>query len=321
MANIELKDVFINTFNTQNTFSYKDTCLMCVKYDNNGNYSLCTTYIGPGVLSSISAKSRKWDDGATACLSDPDIKVCVRKAIPAYPRRGMYYYFDTGIRFNVADYIASESSPGFKVPSDGEYISFSNGTEENKISAGTEIKYANKSTYFNDENRYLLVKKTTAPCLVKILKDRVSPLEDGAIKITEFTDESNLPNFTGRRNHLDVVNGVVTYKLKKTIPFRCGDIVTVSTGTKTTGYKIFRYAKMHGQRKYYDSDTGKYKNGSDYNDKKRLREVKKWKDKYGCYYLRRYKKISGHPIMYGPVCKCRLDAHGKITRIYNDLTS
>ena len=72
MANIELKDVFINTFNTQNTFSYKDTCLMCVKYDNNGNYSLCTTYIGPGVLSSISAKSRKWDDGATACLSDPE---------------------------------------------------------------------------------------------------------------------------------------------------------------------------------------------------------------------------------------------------------
>lgn len=321
MANIELKDVFINTFNKTNTFSYNDTCLMCVKYDKNGNYDLCTTYIGQGVLSSISAKSHKWDDAANAQSGDPDIKVCVRKAIPAHPRRGMYYYFDTDIRFNVAEYIASESSPGFTVPNDGEYISFENGNSEKIIANGTNITYSNKSTYFTDENRYLLVKKTTRPCLVKILKDMVSPLEDGAIKITVFADESKLPNFTGRRNHLDVVNGVVTYRLKKTIPFKCGDVVTVSDETKITGYKIFRYAKMNGHRRYYDAETKKYKNGSAYNDKKRLREVKKWKDKYGCYYLRRYKQIRGRAIMYGPVCKCRLNKYGKITRIYHDLTS
>lgn len=327
MANIDLKDIFVKTFNKDNVFSYKDTCVMCVKYDGNGNYDLSTAYIGPGVLSAISNKRHKWDDAANASSMDPEIKVCIRKAIPAHPRRGMYYYFDNGIRFNMIDYIDTESSSGFTVPSSGEYIAFDREKREIAVPNNTKITYSNKSTYFQDEWRPgLLIKKTNGPVLVKILKDMACPLDDGAISITELKAKDTItpPSFTGRNNYIDVVNGVVTYRLKNTVPFKCKDAVSANEANKTkrSGYKIFRRAVPHGTRRYFDTETKTYKNCKDYNkDSKRLLGVHTRPLKYGCYYLRRYKIIKHNKILYGPICKCRVDENGIITRIYDNLVS
>lgn len=184
-------------------------------------------------------------------ISEPDFKVCVRKALPMYPRKGMKYYFDNGVKYNLPKKGAFDNGFTFTVPDDGNtwvVCGFKGDKSDKVISNGTVIDKTNLLEFFpklNDyENGYTVItKKVGKPVIVTVQKDGESVFSKDAIYERPLIgDESH--------NCLDKYRKIVKGKLVYDIPLpdlRKGDEIPSS------GYAKFKYRLKH--LKYYGKDV------------------------------------------------------------------
>lgn len=177
-------------------------------------------------------------------LSEPDFKVCVRKALPMYPRKGMKYYFDNGVKYNLPKKGAFDNGFTFTVPNDGNTWVVSlldDHNTENVIPNGTIIDKTNLLNFFpwvgNDQSAYTVItRKTNHPVLITILKDVQSVFEHGAFREVALLYPDEL-NFDCRKKYRRIVNGKVRYEIP--LPdLQRGDEISLE-------YHTFKYRKKH----------------------------------------------------------------------------
>lgn len=172
-------------------------------------------------------------------ISEPDFKVCVRKALPMYPRKGMKYYFDNGVKYNLPKKEAFDNGFTFTVPNDGntwEVCGF--GKEDLIVPNGTVIDKTNLLKYFpragEVEGIYTVItRKTNEPVLITIVKDMESVFKKGTFK------EACAPRISCdcRKKYRRIVDGKVRYDIP--IPdLREGDEIPFE-------YNTFKYRKKH----------------------------------------------------------------------------
>lgn len=183
-------------------------------------------------------------------ISEPDFKVHVRKALPMYPRKGMKYYFDNGVKYNLPKKMAFDNGFTFTVPDDGNtwvVCGFKGDKSDKVIPNGTVIDKTNLLEFFpglnyNEKGYTVITKKVGKPVIVIVQKDGESVFSKDAIyERPLFGDESF--------NCLDKYRKIVKGKLVYDIPLpdlRKGDNIPSS------GYATFKYRLKH--LKYYGKD-------------------------------------------------------------------
>lgn len=298
---------------------YRSLVRITAGSDDNGKTKL-------NVLSSY--KNRKIRETK---ISEPDFKVCVRKAIPLHPRKGMKYFFDDGIiKFKITKRELG-SYNYITIPNDGnEYYLYSNILEKKVLQGGTVISGANYEQYkdYFRGDTLIISRETSSPKLVTITRERKKDFfdncfSDGYIRVIgKPTSEFN---FEGRRKYTKVVNSKYFYALP--VPeLKAGS--DPYSGDNKRIYAVFRLKKK--RFRYY----GKNEDGKVLVDDKKnvLSSPSKRKTGYricrtytkhkGVVYICRYKKKSStrndsnlhHRIEYGPLVRYFIGKNYKIKK-------
>lgn len=264
-------------------------------------------------------------------ISEPDFKVCVRKAIPLHPRKGMKYFFDDGIiKFKITKKDLG-SYNYITIPNDGnEYYLYHSMLETKVLQGGTVISGANYEQYkdYFKGDTLIISRETSSPKLVTITRERKKDFfdncfSDGYIKVIgKPTSEFN---FEGRRKYTKVVNSKYFYALP--VPeLKAGS--DPYSGENKRIYAVFRLKKK--RFRYY----GKNEDGKVLVDDKKnvLSSPSKRKTGYricrtytkhkGVVYICRYKKKSStgndsnlhHRIEYGPLVRYFIGKNYKIKK-------
>lgn len=253
-------------------------------------------------------------------LSEPDFKVCVRKALPMYPRKGMKYYFDNGVKYNLPKKEAFDNGFTFTVPEDGNtwvVCLLNKDNLEQIVPNGTVIDKTNLLKYFpwagEVEGIYTVItRKTNEPVLITIVKDMESVFKKGTFK------EACAPKISCdcRKKYRRIVDGKVRYDIP--IPdLRKGESVFDSK------YAIFKYRWK--RVKYYGENPPE---GMKLNDRKTIiidgKEKKSYRmirsDRKGTVYVARQiplRKVGrrSHPrYILSPKVKCFVDENLKIIK-------
>lgn len=203
-----------------------------------------------------------------------DIVVCARKAIPLHPRKGMYYFFDRGIRFKTLSIKYGEET--LEIPSSGLYFCYLNiGGDTKELEPGLIINPSNYETYFKHSD--VLVRSYDQPCLVKVCRDGYA-FDDGVLKVTPlFTDDHNeiyAYNFKCRKKYLEVVCGRV---IRIVPPLNISSCHYLND-MKNNGFQLYKLIHRVACKYKLNNDTNNY-------DRENI------KDGDGVFKARRYKKI------------------------------
>ena len=253
-------------------------------------------------------------------LSEPDFKVCVRKALPMHPRKGMKYYFDNGVKYNLPKKAAFDNGFTFTVPKDGNtwvVCGFKGDKSDKIVPNGTVIDKNNLLKYFPSagevEGIYTVItRKTNEPVLITIVKDMESVFKKGTFK------EACAPRISCdcRKKYRRIVDGKVRYDIP--IPdLRKGESVFDSK------YAIFKYRWK--RVKYYGENPPE---GMKLNDRKTIiidgKEKKSYRmirsDRKGTVYvarqipLRKVGRKGRHRYILSPKVKCFVDENLKIIK-------
>lgn len=180
-------------------------------------------------------------------LSEPDFKVFVRKALPMYPRKGMKYYFDNGVKYNLPKKVAFDHGFTFTVPDDGNtwvVCGFKGDKSDKVIPNGTVIDKTNLLEFFPEltdltSGYSVITKKVGKPVIVIVQKDGESVFSKDAIYEQPLNGDESL-------NCLDKYRKIVKGKLVYDIPLpdlRKGDEIP------PYGYDTFKYRLK--RLKYY----------------------------------------------------------------------
>lgn len=253
-------------------------------------------------------------------VSEPDFEVCVRKALPMYPRKGMKYYFDNGVKYNLPKKAAFDNGFTFTVPKDGNtwvVCGFKGDKSDKIVPNGTVIDKNNLLKYFPSagevEGIYTVItRKTNEPVLITIVKDMESVFKKGTFK------EACAPRISCdcRKKYRRIVDGKVRYDIP--IPdLRKGESVFDSK------YAIFKYRWK--RVKYYGENPPE---GMKLNDRKTIiidgKEKKSYRmirsDRKGTVYvarqipLRKVGRKGRHRYILSPKVKCFVDENLKIIK-------
>lgn len=180
-------------------------------------------------------------------ISEPDFKVFVRKALPMYPRKGMKYYFDNGVKYNLPKKVAFDNGFTFTVPDDGNtwvVCGFKGDKSDKVIPNGTVIDKTNLLEFFPEltdltSGYSVITKKVGKPVIVIVQKDGESVFSKDAIYEQPLNGDESL-------NCLDKYRKIVKGKLVYDIPLpdlRKGDEIP------PYGYDTFKYRLK--RLKYY----------------------------------------------------------------------
>jgi hypothetical protein len=203
-----------------------------------------------------------------------DIVVCARKAIPLHPRKGMYYFFDRGIRFNTSR--IKNYAETLEIPPSGLYFCYLNiRGDQKELEPGLIINSSNYETYFQHSD--VLVRSYDQPCLVKVCRDGYA-FDDGVLKVTPLISDSNILlkkyNFKCRKKNLEVVCGRVIRIVPPLNISSCHCLDDV----KKNGLQLYKLIHRVACKYKFNNDTNSYD-----------RENIKVGD--GVFKARRYKKI------------------------------
>lgn len=201
-------------------------------------------------------------------LSNPDFKVVVRKAIPLHPRKGMYYFFDRGIRFNTSR--IREGKETLEIPPSGLYLYSLSGSNIIALEPGLILNSSNYRTYFKYSD--VLIRSYDHPCLVKVCRDGYA-FDDGVLKVTPLKTY-NQYNFKCRKKYLEVVCGRV---IRIVPPLNISSCHYLNDVEKN-GFQLYKLIHRVACKYKYNPDTGTY-------------VLENIKDGDGVFKARRYKKI------------------------------
>lgn len=197
-----------------------------------------------------------------------DIVVCARKAIPLHPRKGMYYFFDRGIRFNTSRIRIGKET--LEIPPSGRYFCFLNGYDGNVFEPGFILNSSNYGTYFNYSD--VLIRSNDQPCLVKVCRDGYA-FDDGVLKVTPLLNDHPL-SFKCRKNYLEVFNNRVIRIVPPLNISSCHKL----NDMKNNGFQLYKLIHRVACKYKLNNDTNNY-------DRENIT------DGDGVFKARRYKKI------------------------------
>ena len=201
-----------------------------------------------------------------------DIVVCARKAIPLHPRKGMYYFFDRGIRFNTSRIRKGEET--LEIPPSGLYTCYTSASDIKALEPGLILNSSNYGTYFKYSD--VLIRSYDHPCLVKVCRDGYA-FDDGVLKVTplksDFKETYNSYNFKCRKKYLEVVCGRVIRIVPPLNISSCHYLNDVKNG-----FQLYKLIHRVACKYKYNPDTNTY-------------VLENIKDGDGVFKARRYKKI------------------------------
>lgn len=236
-----------------------------------------------------------------------DIVVCARKAIPLHPRKGMYYFFDRGIRFKTSSIKDGEET--FEIPSSGKYYSYASNNEIVEIRPGTILNESNYNIYFKYSD--VLIRDYDGPCLVKVCRDGYA-FDDGVLKVTRFKKDSyfdeNAINFKCRKKYLEVFCGRVLRIVPpiKIYPGYSFDDV------QSNGFQLYKLIRRVACKYKKNKETSEY-------------ERENIKDGDGVFKARRYRKIyflhlkRSHKPFYFVGLARRIYIHSRRKNVYGNI--
>lgn len=203
-------------------------------------------------------------------LPSKNIVVCARKAIPLHPRKGMYYFFDRGIRFNTSRIRKGEET--LEIPPSGFYTCSLSGSNIKALEPGLILNSSNYGTYFKYSD--VLIRSYDHPCLVKVCRDGYA-FDDGVLKVTPLLSAAiNGCNFKCRKKYLEVVCGRV---IKIVPPLNISSCHYLND-VKRNGFQLYKLIHRVACKYKYNPDTDDY-------------VLENIKDGDGVFKARRYKKI------------------------------
>ena len=197
-----------------------------------------------------------------------NIVVCARKAIPLHPRKGMYYFFDRGIRFNTSR--IREGKETLEIPHSGRYSYYTSGDSLKDLEPGLILNSSNYRTYFKYSD--VLIRSYDHPCLVKVCRDGYA-FDDGVLKVTPLKGAINSRNFKCRKKYLEVVCGRVIRIVPPLNISSCHYLNDVKNG-----FQLYKLIHRVACKYKYNPDTNTY-------------VLENIKDGDGVFKARRYKKI------------------------------
>ena len=198
-----------------------------------------------------------------------NIVVCARKAIPLHPRKGMYYFFDRGIRFNTSRIRKGEET--LEIPPSGLYTCYLSGSDRKALEPGLILNSSNYWTYFKYSD--VLIRYYDHPCLVKVCRDGYA-FDDGVLKVTPLTSDLKKTYFKCRKKYLEVVCGRVIRIVPPLNISSCHYLNDV----KKNGFQLYKLIHRVACKYKYNPDTNDY-------------VLENIKDGDGVFKARRYKKI------------------------------
>lgn len=203
-------------------------------------------------------------------LPSKNIVVCARKAIPLHPRKGMYYFFDRGIRFNTSR--IGEGKETLEIPPSGRYSYYTNENIIKDLEPGLILNSSNYGTYFKYSD--VLIRSYDHPCLVKVCRDGYA-FDDGVLKVTPLKSDfkETRYNFKCRKKYLEVVCGRVIRIVPPLNISSCHYLNDVKNG-----FQLYKLIHRVACKYKYNPDTDTY-----------VPENIKYGD--GVFKARRYKKI------------------------------
>lgn len=202
-------------------------------------------------------------------LPSKNIVVCARKAIPLHPRKGMYYFFDRGIRFNTSR--IREGKETLEIPPSGLYTCYTQGDSIKALEPGLILNSSNYGTYFQYSD--VLIRSYDHPCLVKVCRDGYA-FDDGVLKVTPLVESALIKcNFKCRKKYLEVVCGRVIRIVPPLNISSCHYLNDVKNG-----FQLYKLIHRVACKYKYNPDTNTY-----------VLENIKYGD--GVFKARRYKKI------------------------------
>lgn len=202
-------------------------------------------------------------------LPSKNIVVCARKAIPLHPRKGMYYFFDRGIRFNTSRIRKGKET--LEIPPSGLYTCYTSGSNIKALEPGLILNSSNYGTYFQYSD--VLIRSYDYPCLVKVCRDGYA-FDDGVLEVTLFTSDLKKTYFKCRKKYLEVLCGRV---IRIVPPLNISSCHYLNDVGKS-GFQLYKLIHRVACKYKYNPDSNDY-------------VLETIKDGDGVFKARRYKKI------------------------------
>ena len=248
-------------------------------------------------------------------ISEPDFKVCVRKALPMHPRKGMKYYFDNGVRYSFYDKEYFDSGGKFTIPNDNNVWYTCNLhvgldsviDQEFVIPNGTVINKQNYNKYFAHCS-CVLCRKTKYPVLITVNKDVEYVFNEGVLSETQLIDYRTI-DLNCRRKYLSIKRGKIKYEIP--CPnLKPGD--NLWKAVESGHYSAFR-TSLKRLINSWPNINYVSQNGSDVRRSRLTRMRYSRAKKYFVYVAKYFTKANGR-IIHGPLCRYILYDNGIIKK-------
>lgn len=171
------------------------------------------TYDERETLNKVIKRTRK-------LANDSEFKVCVKKAIPVSPKKGMCYFFANDIRYKLPPKKFFSEGGKITIPASGKFYFYYTGSSYKTIKNGTVINKDNYDEYIYYSN--VLIKEVEKPVLVRI-KNEYNNLNDNTCEIIPL--DTIFSNFECKRKYRRIERAKLVYEVPN-VHLKKGDIIT-----------------------------------------------------------------------------------------------